>query len=108
MAKEKVKNEKIVSILLYLIPIVGIIWYFADEKMKKSSLAKFHLKQVLILIIAWFIIGFVGIIPILGWLVGIVGSIFLFVVWIIGLINAINTKEKELPLIGQFAKKLDF
>jgi uncharacterized membrane protein len=117
MAKEKVENEKLVAILLYLIPIVGIIWYFADEKMKKSKFAKFHLKQVLILIILGFgisviILGFgisvIGIIPILGWLIALLGSILIFVDWIIGLIAAINGKEKVLPLVGKFADKFTF
>ena len=42
---EEVKNEKLVAILAYF--LVGIIWYFADENMKNSSLAKFHTKKIL-------------------------------------------------------------
>ena len=33
-------NNKLCAALSYL--LIGIIWYFADEKMKSSSFAKFH------------------------------------------------------------------
>jgi uncharacterized membrane protein len=50
-------------------------------------------------------------IPFIRWLFLIVvwlASIGLFILWLIGLINAINGKEKEIPIIGQFAKNFTF
>jgi len=35
-------------------------------------------------------------------------GLFLFILWIMGTINALTGKQKELPLIGQYAKHLDF
>lgn len=43
----------------------------------------------------------INIIPILGWLVSIVGFIVLFVMWISGLISALNGKEKPVFLLGE-------
>jgi len=106
----KVENEKTAAILAYF--LVGIIWYFVDEKMKKSTFAKFHVKQSINLILASIALGVILtaltatilLIPLVLILTPIT-SIALFVVAIMGLINAINGKEKEVPIIGVFADK---
>lgn len=64
--------------------------------------AKFHLNQALVIWLAGIILGIVAVIPILGWIVGLVGSIFLFVCWIMGLVYAIQEQEKEVPILGKF------
>jgi len=98
MAKEKIENEKLVAILSYF--LVGIIWYFVDEKMKKSEFVKFHVKQSLILVI----ISFVSWIPIIGWILGLIALIGA----IMGIISAANGTKKDMPLIGKYAKKFKF
>jgi uncharacterized membrane protein len=111
MTKEKVENEKLVAILSYF--LVGMIWYLADEKMKKSEFAKFHFKQALVLLltsIAWSIIYSIlavitmGLFALVGWIV----QILLLVIAIIGIVNAANYKMKPLIIIGGFAKKFKF
>ena len=64
--------------------------------------AKFHLNQALVIWLAGIILGIVAVIPILGGIVGLVGSIFLFVCWIMGLVYAIQEQEKEVPILGKF------
>jgi uncharacterized membrane protein len=105
--KTEIENGKICALLAYL--LFGIIWYFADEKMKKNNFAKFHTKQGIILIITS-ILGSVilGIIPVLGWIVYPIFQLGILIFAILGIINSLNGKEKELPVIGQFAKKLNF
>lgn len=113
MAKSsKIENEKLVAILSYL--LIGIIWYFADGKMKESSLVKFHVKQslnmliisVILSIVLSVIVGILSVtiilIPVALLLGGFLQIAFL-VLWILGLVNAINAKEKEVPIIGKFA-----
>lgn len=111
MAKEQVENEKLVAILSYF--FVGMIWYLADEKVKKSGFAKFHFKQALILLIVSVALSILssilalvtlGMFGFIAWII----NIIILVLWIIGVINAANMKEKELPVIGGFAKKLKF
>lgn len=115
MGKNKDSNEQLCAILSYL--FVGIIWYFADEKIKKSSFVKFHVKQALILIIAEIIYSVL--IGILFWPIVLISFGVLYplmrllyavpLVWVvIGIINAINYREIYLPLIGKFAKKFNF
>lgn len=94
MAKQKVENEKLVAILSWFFPI-GLIWYFADAKMKKSDFAKFHVKQSLICAIASIVLS---IIPFIGWLISLV-------LWVIGLMSAIKGTKKLLPVIGKLAEK---
>jgi uncharacterized membrane protein len=106
--KESVGNEKLCAILSYL--LIGIIWYFADEKMKKSSFANYHAKQGLTLLITSVILGIVaGAIPFIGWFIlAPIFNLAVLVLLIIGIINAAKGNEKELPIIGSFAKKFNF
>jgi len=122
MVKESkdVEEGKLAAILSYL--LVGIIWYFADEKMKNNSFVKFHVKQGIVLIIASIVYSIVlGILfslilfPLMftGAGLGIIAIFRLLyyvplVLSILGIINAANGKEKELPIIGHFAKKFSF
>ncbi len=111
----KAENATTCAALSYI--LIGIIWYFVDEKLKKNAFVKFHVKQGLVLLIA-------GIAWQIAW--GIVGSILLVVsmfvlapivslgfyvplVWaIIGIIKAVNGKQAELPVIGSYAKIFKF
>ena len=101
------ENEHIASILSYF--LVGIIWYFVDEKMKKSKMLKFHSKQALNLFIISIVISIVlsiifQILPLLFWL-GWVINLIVLVLWILGLVNAINKKEAPIPIVGGWDEK---
>ncbi|MCK5211899.1 DUF4870 domain-containing protein [Candidatus Parcubacteria bacterium] len=104
---EQADNGKLAAILAYL--LVGIIWFFADEKLKKNEFAKFHVKQALVLLIVSvggsIILGFI---PILGWIILPFFSIASFAFCVLGIINAAQNEKKELPFIGTYAKKLKF
>lgn len=107
-------NSKVCAILAYL--LIGIIWYFVDEKMKKDSFAKFHVKQGIVLLIfaiAWSIaLSILSAILMFG--IAILWPLIMLLYYvplvftIIGIVNAVGNKEKELPIIGQYAKKLKF
>lgn len=105
-SKEKVENEKICAILSYL--LIGIIWYFADQKMKKSQFAKFHAKQGIVLFIIDIIIWVIASIPIVGWIAGPILWIIFVILLVVGIINAANGKENKLPIIGGFADNFNF
>lgn len=91
-------DKKTTSWVAYIGVIGLIIAFCAGDK----EGAKFHLNQALVITIASLIGSVVMVIPILGWIVGGLWSIFVFVCWILGLIAAINQEEKEVPLLGQF------
>lgn len=101
-------TEKLVSILSYF--LIGIIWYFVDEDVRKNKVVKFHVKQALNLLIISVALGiifsFFTVITFgLFYFVYLVVRVILFVLWIIGLINAINMNKKEIPIIGEFADR---
>jgi uncharacterized membrane protein len=119
----KVENEKVCALLSYL--LIGIIWYFVDERMKQSALAKYHAKQGLVLLIAAICYDIVlGILiaiivapfVLTGMFIGALGIVALLnilyyvplIFMIIGIINALNEKQKPLPIIGHFAEKFSF
>ena len=91
-------DKKTTGIVAYLTWIGLVIAFVAGDK----EGAKFHLNQALVIFLAGIILGVVGVIPILGWIVALVGGIFLFVCWIMGFVYAIQGVEKEVPLIGKF------
>ena len=103
-------KEKLVSILAYL--VIGIIWFFLDTNIQKSPLVKFHTKQAIILILASLfisvILDFLIFIPILGIILTNIAYLFFFVLSLIGMLNAYSSKQKELPLIGQYSSYLKF
>lgn len=107
MADKSIEEGKVCAILAYL--LVGIIWFFADEKMKKNAFVKHHVKQGLVLLIVW-VGGLIvlGIIPIIGWIILPFYQIAMLVLMILGIINSAQGTQKELPVIGQFGKKFSF
>jgi len=89
-------DAKITSILSYFGLILWLVAYLAGDK----EGAKFWLNQSLVLTIASIVCSVVAVIPLIGWIVGGLASIAIFVFWIMGLISAINQEEKPLPIIG--------
>lgn len=90
---------KDIAIISY-ITIIGLIAAFIMNSEKKAAFANFHIRQVLGLAVTGLALGIFGMIPILGWLVAIFGSILLVIMWVVGLINAVNGKEKPVPILG--------
>lgn len=83
------------------ITLIGLIVAFVMNNDKKYAFANYHIRQVLGLAVTGFALGVINIIPILGWLVSILGSLVLVVMWIVGLMNALNGKEKPMPILGK-------
>ena len=96
---------KVIGIVSYLSWLGWIIALILNMD-KKDKLARFHIRQSLLILLAFMVVGAVGgIIPIIGWFIILpVGMIFLVVCWIIGLVAAIQGEEKEIPLIGKYAQ----
>ncbi len=97
---------KICAILAYL--MVGIIWYFADEKMKANNFTKFHVKQGIVLLITSLVGNILlGMTFVLAWLIPLY-NFAIIVSIVLGIINANNGQKKALPFIGRFGNKLKF
>ena len=100
-------NSKVCAILSYL--LIGVVWYFVDDTLKKDDFAKFHVKQSLVLLIANVLANAIlMVLPVLGWILIPFLNLFIIVLAIKGMITAINGEKKELPYIGKYASKLKF
>jgi uncharacterized membrane protein len=92
--------------MAYLAYIIFFIPLLTDAK--NDEFVKYHVKQGLVLFLAWIGLSVINIIPILGQIIFLVGAIFLFVVWIMGLLNVSKDEKKPLPLIGKWGEKFKF
>jgi len=101
ITNEEIINEgKTIAIIAYL-TIIGLIIAFVMNNDKKNIFASYHIRQSLGLALTGLAIGIIGIIPILGWFIYIVGIFVLLFMWILGLLNAINGNEKPVPILGE-------
>jgi len=98
-------NNTLMAILAYL-GILIIVPFLTDAK--NDPFVKFHIKQGLVLIISWIVGTFIGVVPILGWMLVPLFGIFNLVCLIMGIINAASGNQKELPLIGSLANNFKF
>ncbi|WP_411768915.1 DUF4870 domain-containing protein [Winogradskyella sp. A3E31] len=99
-SKIQTSEGKTTAIIAY-ITIFGLIIAFIMNNDKNNPFAKYHIKQSLGLILVAFALGAVGLVPILGWIINLVGIFVLTYMWIMGLINAINEKQKPVPILGE-------
>ena len=108
MSKE-IEEGKFWAFLGVFLTVLGFILVLLAKKDNKYAM--YYGKQGLVLFIAyigiWLITMVMHMIPILGWLI-IAGLWIIFVVlWIIGLVYAVSGEEKDIPIIGEFAKKIN-
>lgn len=74
-----------------------------------NSFCKHHAKQGLVILLFWIGISIVAIIPILGQIIWVLGSITLFVLSIIGIVNSLQGKYWKAPLgIYEVSEKFNF
>lgn len=96
--KKDIDENKLIAALSYL----GLLCLIPLLAKKDSKFAQEHGKQGLVLLIAWMVIWVVGIMPILGWIVGFIGSIVLLIVNLIALVKALMGEFWEIPVLGQY------
>jgi uncharacterized membrane protein len=99
-----VDENKAITFLSY----IGVLALVPLLAKKDSEFAQFHAKQGTVLFVSWFVASYVaGVVPFVGHaLVLPAVSIFGIVLTIMGLINVANGAKKELPVIGDLAKKI--
>lgn len=95
---------KNIAIIAY-ITVIGLIIAFVMNNDKKEPFASYHIKQSLGLALTGLALGVIGMIPILGWIINILGIFVLLYMWVIGLMNAINGKESSVPFLGEKYKE---
>lgn len=91
---------KTIAIISY-ITIIGLIVAFVMNANKKIPFASYHIRQSLGIGLLGLALSVVGVIPVLGWIINIIGFFVLIYLWIMGLINAINERRRPVPWFGE-------
>lgn len=92
---QDIRENKIWALLSYL----GVLCLIPLLAKKDSKFAQFNAKQGLLMFILEFFIW----IPVLGWLLGIA----LFIAWIFAVINVLQGKYWKIPILGDYAEKIN-
>lgn len=91
--------DKTIAIVSYL-TVIGLIVAFVMNNEKKDNFSAYHIRQSLGLVLTSIALSLINVIPILGWIISLIGAFVLLYMWIMGLLNAINGKEKPVPILG--------
>lgn len=94
------EEAKKIAVIGY-ITIIGLVIAFVMNNEKKLDFASYHIRQSVGLCVTGLVLGLIGMIPFLGWIINIVGIFVLLYMWVMGLMNAINEKEKPAPFLGK-------
>ncbi len=98
------QQEKFIAAIGYL----GVLCVIPLLLERKSAFAQHHGKQGLVLLLAWLVLWVGNIIPILGQVVWVLGSLVLIILVILGMINAFSGNTWEMPFFGSYAKSFMF
>lgn len=110
MTNETKKEEKAIlegkpyAILAYL----WILCIIPLLLKKENKFALFHAKQGLVLFIGELAIGFIGIIPFLGWFVLLLGTVLFGILSLAGIVQALMGNFWKIPVVGDLAEKINF
>ena len=94
---QDIADNKLICILCYF----GILMLIPLLVKKDSPFVRFHSNQGLLLILFNIAASIISVIPIVGWLVGLVCSVAGLVFFVMGIVNAVNGRAKSLPFIGK-------
>lgn len=97
-------NENLMAAAAYLLGwVTGLIFLLIE---KDSKYVRFHAMQSLILFGGAHIVMIVlGLIPILGWVVGSLLGLAVFVLWIVCMWKAFQGETFKVPYVGELAEK---
>ena len=92
------------AVLSYLGPLVIISFLSAKEDL----FVKFHIKQGFVLLAIEVLIWILSMSLIFLWFIWNIIHAIVLILIIVGIMNAVKGREKELPLIGKFARHFRF
>lgn len=90
---------------LAYITFIPAILFLVLADYNKRLFVRFHAFQCLGLYLCVFAFSIIMIIPILGWIVGIVGDLTVLVCWIMCIVKAYGGQMWKVPVVGNYAEK---
>jgi uncharacterized membrane protein len=98
--KEEGKIWAFLGVFLTLIGFLIVLLAKKDDKY-----AMYYAKHGLVLGIIWIVLWILNLIPIIGWVIYVVGGILTLILWVIIFIAALSGEEKKFPVITELASK---
>ena len=97
-------SENVAALIAYLFGwLSGLIIFIVE---KESRFVRFHALQSLVFFGGMsLILGVLGRIPVVGWVLAIVGGILTFGFWIIGMTKAYRGELYRFPVVGDFVAR---
>ena len=97
-------DSKFWAFIGMLLGIVGLVLVLLFKK--KDVYALHYAKQGSVLNIFAVIISLISVVPIFGWFIFIIGSVISTIWLIMGLVYSVSGEKRDIPVIGEFAKKI--
>ena len=97
--------DNVAGALAYITFIPAVLFLILDPY-KNRPFVRFNALQCLGLYVCWICCGVIMIIPILGWIVGIVGILTVVVFWIICIVKAANGQLYKVPVVGNYVEQM--
>ena len=91
------RKNRSMSYLCYFGPLFVIPYFFCRD----SEFVRFHSNQGLLMTLFAIATKVLSVFPVLGWLIGAVGTVATIVMFIKGISNVSHGRMKELPIIGK-------
>ncbi|HEY4380767.1 MAG TPA: hypothetical protein VGN01_10510 [Acidobacteriaceae bacterium] len=105
VAAESGLADNVAGALAYITFIPAVLFLILDPY-KNRPFVRFHALQCLGLYVCAIAFSFILIIPILGWIVGLLGDLALFVCWIICIVKAYGGQRWKLPIVGNIVENM--
>ena len=97
--------DNVAGALAYITFIPAILFLVLADY-NKRPFVRFHAFQCLGLYVCALACSMVMIIPILGWIVGIVGYLTLFVCWVMCVVKAYGGERWKVPVLGNIVENI--
>lgn len=104
-------DPKVAGLLAYLLGwVTGLVLYLVEKEHRE---VRFHAAQSILVsvvfIAVYVVLGIVAMIPFLGWLIGVAGTVLVGIagvaLWVYLLIQGYNLRHVRLPVVGAVAEQ---
>jgi uncharacterized membrane protein len=96
---QDIQENKILALLSY----ISVLFLIPLLAKKDSKFCQFHAKQGLVL----FLVSLIGMIPIVGWLIAPLLGLVIFIISIIGIIKVLQGEYWKIPVVSDYAEKIN-
>ena len=107
--KKEQEDKNLFAFLATFLSIIGFIIALIVKRDDKYVM--YYAKQSLVIFILALIAGsltaMLGWIPTIGWIISFALNILIIIAWIISWVNALSGKQRTIPIVSYWAKKVD-